>query len=95
MSLLQPETCSTCDANVPCSVHRNTAWQKAVAHNEDLFTPGHIYIRKARGTIVAVWQIPCPICRFVFERTKKDIALFWAEDHNMELHNGELEIEFV
>lgn len=38
------------------------------------------------------WEIECPACDFVFQRTKVAIARSWAKEHNDKVHDGRLEI---
>lgn len=38
------------------------------------------------------WQIYCPACDFMFERTKVAIARTWATDHNNKTHQGQLPV---
>lgn len=39
-----------------------------------------------------LWEMWCPRCKFTFERTKKAIANSWADQHNVDKHDGELTV---
>lgn len=38
------------------------------------------------------WQIWCPACQFMFNRTKVAVARSWAHEHNNKVHAGQLQV---